>query len=198
MIRFKEDLPKPDSQWRGGCNKCVADLGEKMAVLLADELGNAGVSLSTLPNDDPRLVTTRSYNAGELICPLAALHYDDPKELEAFFAAAESAALLQEPRARCSGVLPASPQDGQEASPPVAIHSVFMGVGRYLRHYRGVRGKGPNATIQVNVAAGANDDFLKLVVATGSQNGIAKGRGVDRCTHGTTTRDWLMTRDWFT
>ena len=56
---------------------------------------------------------------------------------------------------------------------PCSVYVVLTGLGRYLRHYLGVRRGGANVQICVNVGTGANDGLLTLKVKTRNQRGIA-------------------------
>jgi hypothetical protein len=89
-----------------------------------------------------------------LICFFSSLKYDSAGTLEQFFAHDGCSALL-DTIAKVPGVL-----NGDDDA--MTIYNVACGAAQYIRHYLGIRKRGPNVMLKVTTSAGANDSFLEV------------------------------------
>ena len=96
---------------------------------------------------------------------MSCLLYDQEPLLEAFLNLSGNA-VLAEALVRVDKIMD---EDGLATQ----IYAVLVGLGRYVRHYNGIRRQGPNAALVACPAEGSNDGFLRLVATTRNGGGIA-------------------------
>ena len=88
------------------------------------------------------------------MCFFTSLKYDSATTLEQFFSH-EGCRVLADTIAKVSGVLNVAEEE-------VTIYSVAVGAARFIKHYLGIRKRGPNVALVPVTAAGANDQFVEV------------------------------------
>jgi len=88
-----------------------------------------------------------------VVC-FTSLKYDSVTTLEQFFSH-EGCRVLADTIAKVTGVLNVNEEE-------VTIYNVAVGAARFIKHYLGIRKRGPNVTLVPVTAAGANDQFLEV------------------------------------
>ena len=136
-----------------------------MVMLVQKELCDHALMLTKDSEGVLSLVTLKARREGEELCPLRGLLYDSLTALESFLSEGGNK-VLADRLIRVDGVA----DDTGGVSP---VYMAVTGVGRFLRHFTGVRRSGPNAIINVDCSKGASDGFLSLVVSTRTKIGIA-------------------------
>ena len=101
----------------------------------------------------------------QVIHSLTSLLYDKEPLLEAFLNLLGNA-VLAEALVRVDKILDENGQGCQ-------MYVVLVGLGRYVRHYNGMRRQCPNAAVVACPPQGANDGFLQLVACTRNGGGFA-------------------------
>ena len=165
-IRVKEVEPKKESGWRAGLNKRPLSLEEKMVSLLQRELCDHSFTLGKDEEGVLTLYTSKARREGEELFPLRGLLFDTLAGLESFLSEG-GCKVLADRLVRVDGV---EMDDSDSVS---SLYMVMTGLGRFLRHFAGVRRSGPNAVIMVNCGTGAGDGFLSVAVSTRNRQGIA-------------------------
>ncbi len=165
-IHIREVEPESSSTWRAGFNNRPRSLEEKMVNLLQKELCDHALLLDKGPGGVMSLFTLTARREDEVLCPLRGLLFDTLPALEGFLSEGGNK-ILSDRIVRVDGVVV---EHTGGVSP---VYVAFTGVGRYLRHFAGLRKGGPNTQIVVHCEKGAGDGFLSLVVATRNAAGIA-------------------------
>ncbi len=164
-MRFHDVVP-PASTWRDGLNNYIGGIEPLTVKLLQKELDEQSLGITTTEAGRV-LVTRKPLREGETITVVSALWYDDRRMLESMLNS-QGHKFLSDRTLRVTGV--AHP----EKEEPIQVFGVLVGVARYVAHYGTVR-KQPNAVFEVNVSAGACDQFVTLKVRTRNCQGIAAG-----------------------
>ena len=162
-IRLGDVEPKPDSAWRAGLNRCPEQLAEKSAASISKELAAQDLGVWRTPAGEMCLHATKPLGEGDTVCVLTGLVFDCVPTLMAVLTKYED---LRERVVRITNVLDAE-------GLPKSVYVVLTGLGRYIRHYLGIRRGGANVQLCVNIGSGANDGLLAVKVATRNHRGIA-------------------------
>ena len=94
------------------------------------------------------LITLKARREGEVLCPLRSLLFDTLSSLEGFLSEGGNK-VLADRIIRVDGVVL------DEAGGVSPVYMAVTGIGRFLRHFAGVRKSGPNAIIHVDCSKGA-------------------------------------------
>ena len=162
-IRLCDVEPKPDSSWRAGLNRCPEDLAEKSTASISKELAAQELGVWRAPEGEMWLHTNKPLGERDTGCVLTGLVFDEVPKLMAVLAKYED---LRERVVRITNVL-------YGEGTPKSIYVVLAGLGRYTRHYLGIRRGGANVQLCVNAESGANDGLLTLKSKTRNQRGVA-------------------------
>jgi hypothetical protein len=168
-VRIRDVEIKTESSWRGGLNKCPMLLEDKVMRQLQHELDNHQLALNKI-NGVMHLVATKAFRENDKICDAAGLVFDSLDKLRAYLDAGDINKVLVSVLIRIDGV------HMNEEDPP-EVGSLYLaptGAVRYARHYHPNK-RSPNAALSVDVAAGANDGLVSMVVRTRNKVGIAPG-----------------------
>ncbi len=157
------DVQVDSRNWREGFNRLVQDLPVKTVKLLQQEMDEHQLLVQTVEGG-LCLASARPLKEGTIVCPLSALWFDTPGALESFLNIPANSIL----RDRLIQVDDVFHSEGRGP-----IWGVLMGVGRYVRHYMGVRRAGPNAILTVDCSKGVRDGLVDLRVKTRNGQGIA-------------------------
>ena len=112
--------------WRSGFSvPSVADLGDKVAHLVASELAIAGVCLKATPSGRG-LFAQKSFRDGDEICSVSAVWKKSHAEIHALLQQAGNTILLDR-LIRIDGLA-----DGAEA---ISVYGVRVGIAGFARHY---------------------------------------------------------------
>ena len=166
-VRVREVEPKIESGWRGGFNKVPSSIEDKATKQLHRELQNHSLVLKKI-DGVMHTVTTRPLRDGDVLCPMAGLTFDSLQTLRSFLDAGDINACFARSMCRIDGVCLG--EDDAKNS----LYRVFTGVSRYIRHYSPTK-KAPNVALLLDLAAGASDELLQLVVRTRNKCGVASG-----------------------
>ena len=132
------------------------------------------------------VVARRSMRDADVVCTIGGLAFDSVDNLRAFLNSNPSGRELVGGLVRIDGVQHEALGDEGSASQalgdfsPTApkfapIYFVMTGIGRYVRHHAQAGLKQANAVLSCNLAAGAGDGLVQLVVKTRNRSGIAAG-----------------------
>ena len=163
------DVPTDSASWRAGIN-CIPDsdvLEKGILDLVAKELTDHHLSVG-LRKGRHVLVTNRALKEGAVICPGSALLFSTADHIREFLNTSFHAALSASPLLTIEGL------DTAVKKRSMSVHAVLVGACRLVTDFRGFR-KWSNCSFRVNPAAGANDQFLSLVVQTHNGCGVAAG-----------------------
>jgi len=166
LVAVKDIEIDVSKSWRAGFNKNPMDLEAMMVKLFHAELEANNLYLAQDAQGMLSLHTSIARKEGDAICPLTCLLFDSASMLEGFLSTAGNKLLIDK-LVKIPGVF-MSEEDGR-----VDIFAALVGVGRFLRHFLGLRKAGPNVAIVPVPAAGATDGFLTLVTQTRNNVGIA-------------------------
>ena len=165
------DVPadQAKSVWRAGMD-CMPDsavLEKGILDLVAKELTDHHLSVA-LRRGRHVLTTTRALKEGATICPVSALLFSKPELVRDFLNVGSHGALSDSPLLNVEGL------DTIAGKRAMSVHAVLVGVARLVTDYRGFR-KNSNCSFRISPEAGANDDFISLVVQTHNGCGVAAG-----------------------
>jgi len=142
----------------GGCEEVNMTVREGIYDVGMPSSSQLHDGVSSCPGSFPSL--------GEELFPLRGLLFDTLAGLESFLSEG-GCKVLADRLVRVDGV---EMDDSDSVS---SLYMVMTGLGRFLRHFAGVRRSGPNAVIMVNCGTGAGDGFLSVAVSTRNRQGIA-------------------------
>ena len=129
-------------------------MAEKSTASISKELAAQELGVWRAPEGEMCLHTNKPLGERDTVCVLTGLVFDDVPKLMAVLTKYED---LRERVVRITNVLDAE-------GTPKSIYVVLSGLGRYTRHYLGIRRGGANVQLCVNVGSGANDGLLALKV----------------------------------
>ena len=152
--------------WTRGLNTMPTQLMHKILVALRRELDDSGLYLGKLPDGSIALHTKTARHEGDNVCFVTGLFYDSTTSLTRFLTHGSNR-LLVDRFLEIHGV--GSSLHLEEGS---SLYMAITGVGRYIRHYMGVRRGGPNAVLRVQTDRGCGEVFVSCVVQTDGGVGI--------------------------
>ena len=165
------DVPSDEqkSAWRAGMDS-IPDpqvLEKGILDLVAKELTDNHLTV-TMRKGQHVLVTTRALKEGATICSVSALLFSKESLVRDFLNVGFHAALTESPLLTVHGL------DTVAGQGSMSVHAVLVGAARLVTDFRGFR-KWANCSFHVSPDAGANDDFISLVVQTHNGCGVAAG-----------------------
>jgi hypothetical protein len=175
------DITPSAANWRSGLNTSPVDLDVKALRQVQSELdATSGTVTLECRNGQEIAMAGRSFREGDVVCTVGGLLFDSMERLTAFFHTNDCGKEFLGNVVKIEGIheedTTAQASAGSAAlMRATSMYFVITGIGRFFRHYATSGKQVPNVALSVNVAAGAGDGLLQVIVRTRNRCGVALG-----------------------